>query len=362
MRRPKLVHFTGIESDEYIHIRASMTYSPHGKFEFLEEINYNLKEIVPTRPIQSLGLLSSDVFRLKVIGLTAEGQEITSRSFDSDPFGNFIFKMHQPESKKVTKLKLFETKSHPGLELLLGSFIPTKIKKPKKIVITDFDKTLVDTRYSTMKELYLSLRNPVSYFPPVDSSIELLQKFIQEDYQPFVVSASPHFYENAIRDWLYQRQIFTSNIFLKDYRNIFSFFEGELSTKDLKSQGFYKLNQIVNILLMTGIPDDLILIGDGFESDTLIYLTLAAILIGRYDPWTLWNNVKKEESFRLTNQQHFRFLSKFYQLKNMSDAHPRGNIQIYIRCKPYMLEELEQRTFNLDFATNLKHLVKYYVG
>lgn len=362
MSRPKLVHFTCIESDEYIHIRASMTYSSHGRFEFLDELNQNLKEIVPTRPIQSLGLLSSNEFRLKVIGLSGDDQDTFVRNFDSDSFGNFSFKIPQSEGARTVKLRLFEVKSHPGLELLIGSFIPTRIHTPKKILITDFDKTLVDTRYSTMKELYLSLRNPIQYFPPVESSIELVTGLIEEGFQPFVVSASPHFYENAIRDWLYKREIFTGNIFLKDYRSIFSFFEGDLSTKDLKSQGFYKLNNIVNILLMTGIPDDLVLIGDGFESDTLIYLTLAAVLIGRYDPWTLWNNIKREESFKLTNQQHFRFLSKFYQLKNMSDAHPRGKLKIHIRCKGHMLEGLENRVFNLDFANNLKHLVNYYVG
>jgi hypothetical protein len=362
MKRPKLVHFTSIESDEYIHIRASMTYSSHGKFEFLEELNQNLKEIVPTKPIQSLGLLSSNEFRLKVIGLTKDDKENTIRSFDSDSFGNFNFKIPQQEDSRAAKLKLFETHSHPGLELLIGSFIPTKIGSPKKIVITDFDKTLVDTRYSSLKELYLSLKNPVTYFPAVPSSIDLIQRLVDEKFQPFIVSASPHFYENAIRDWLYQHKIFTGNIFLKDYRSIFSFFEGDLSTKDLKSQGFYKLNSIVNILLMTGIPDDLALVGDGFESDTIIYLTLAAFLVGRYDPWTLWNQVKKEESFKLTNQQHFRFLSKFYQLKNMSDAHPQGKLKIFIRCKPHMLENLQKRTFKLDFANQLHHLVEYYVG
>jgi len=226
MRRPQLVHFTGIESDEYIHIRASMSYSSQAKFQILEELNQNLKEIVPTKPIQSLGLLSSNEFRLKVIGLTENDQESTVRSFDSDSFGNFNFKIPQPERGKAQKLKLFETKSHPGLDLLIGSFIPTKINTPKKILITDFDKTVVDTRYSTMRELFQSLRNPVSYFPAVESSIELVSGFIKEEYQPFVVSASPHFYENAIRDWLYQHQIFTGNIFLKDYRNFFSFFEG----------------------------------------------------------------------------------------------------------------------------------------
>lgn len=361
MRRPKLVHFTSIESDEYIHIRASMTYSSHGKFEFLDELNQNIKDIVPTKPIQSLGLLSSDEFRLKVVGLGEKDEEVSIRSFNSDSFGNFNFKFPQNEQKKARKLRLYETHSHPGLDLLIGSFIPTKIREPKKILITDFDKTLVDTRYSSLKEVYLSLRNPIHYFPPVETSIDLVRNFIKEDFQPFVVSASPHFYENAIRDWLYQRQIFTGNIFLKDYRNIFSIFEGDLSTKDLKSQGFYKLNNIVNILLMTGIPEDLVLIGDGFESDSIIYLTLAAILVGRYDPWSVWNNIKKEESFRLTNQQHFRFLSKFYQLNNMTEGKATGNLKIYIRCKPHMIDALRERTFKLDFANNLKHLIEYYV-
>lgn len=364
MRRPKLVHFSGIQSNEYIHIRASMSYSSHAKFDFLEEINQNLKEIaiVPTKPIQSLGLLSSNEFRLKVVGLDEKDREVMAKSYDSDTFGNFHFKVPLSGHSDVIKLKLFEIKSHPGLELLIGNFIPTRIREPKKILITDFDKTLVDTRYSTMRELFQSLRNPIQHFPPVESSISLIKDLLEEGHQPFVVSASPHFYENAIRDWLYQRQIFTGNIFLKDYRNIFSIFEGDLSTKDLKSQGFYKLNTIVNILLMTGIPDDLVLVGDGFESDTLIYLTLAAVLVGRYDPWIIWNSIKKEESFKLTNQQHFRFLSKFYQLKTMSDTRTPSSLRIYIRCKEENVKELRERVFNLDFANKLGHLVNYYLG
>jgi phosphatidate phosphatase APP1 len=309
-----------------------------------------------------MGLLSSNQFRLKVIGLSKDDQEVVTRYFDSDTFGNFHFKIPQTIENSVVKIKLFETQSYPGLELLIGSFIPTQIQNPKKIIITDFDKTLVDTKYSSLKELYLSLRNPIHYFPPVKESIDLVKSYIQQDFQPFILSASPHFYENAIRDWLYQRQIFTGNIFLKDYRNIFSFFEGDLSTKDLKSQGFYKLNTLVNILLMTGIPDELILVGDGFESDTIIYLTLGAVLIERYDPWTIWNLIKKEESFLLTNQQHFHFLSKLYQLKNMSDGHSRGKLKIFIRCKEPMLQQLNSRVFNLEFANKLKHLVTYYVG
>jgi hypothetical protein len=46
----------------------------------------------------------------------------------------------------------------------------------------------------------------------------------------------------------------------------------------------------------------------------------------------------------------------------MSDAHPKGSVQIYIRCKPHMLEKLQTRTFNMEFANHFKHLVHYYVG
>ncbi len=362
MNRPKLVHFISIQSDDYIHIRASMTYSHQAKFEVFEEIKKNFKDFVPTKPIQSLGLLSSNVFRIKVVGLNQNDQVCLMKQFDSDPFGNFNFKVLKPKDENDLKLKIFEIKTHPGLELLIGSFIPTKIKTPKKILITDFDKTLVDTRYSTIKELYLSLRNPIQYFPEVPSSMTLVHDYLKKDFSPFVVSASPHFYENAIRDWLYKRQIFTGNIFLKDYRNIFSLFEGELSTKDLKSQGFYKFDTIVNILLMTGVPDELILIGDGFESDTLIYLTIAAILVGKYDPWMLWNSVKTQEAFKLTNNQNVRFLTKLNQLKHLGLSRKPPQLKIYIRCKQHMIESLENQVFKLDYANQLKYLVHYYVG
>ena len=339
-----------------------MTYSHQAKLEVFEEIRKNFKDFVPTKPIQSLGLLTSNKFRIKVVGLDQHDQVTFIKQTDSDAFGNFNFRILKPKEKSDLKLKIFEIQTRPGLELLIGSFIPTKIKTPKKILISDFDKTLVDTRYSTIKELYLSLRNPIQYFPEVPSSMELVHGYIKKEFSPFIVSASPHFYENAIRDWLYKRQIFSGNIFLKDYRSIFSLFEGELSTKDLKSQGFYKLDTIVNILLMTGIPDELILIGDGFESDTLIYLTLAAILVEKYDPWMLWNSVKRQEAFKLTNQQHVRFLTKLNQLKHLGLSHKRPDLKIYIRCKQHMIENLQNQTFKLEYANQLKYLVEYYVG
>lgn len=360
MRRPKLVHFTAVDSDDYISVRASLSLSSGAKFPLLAQ---EISDIVPTRPIESLGLLSGQEFSLRILGFTQNGTEVYNKTFDSDSFGDFYFRIHQDQKREpITRLMAYETKLRPGLDLLIGSFIPLKVPTPKKIIITDFDKTLVDTRYHTMRELYRSLRSPLSDFPKIDNSITLVKDYIQQGFIPFIVSASPHFYENAIRDWLYQNQIFSSNIFLKDYRRVFSFFEGELGPKDLKIQGFYKLNHIVNILLMTGIPEELILVGDGFESDTIIYLTLSSMITRRQDPWVLWNMLKQEESFKLSNGQHFKFLSKFYQLNNLCEQTPKAKVKIHIRCREAMLKEWQTKKLNLDLFDQMKADVDFYLG
>jgi hypothetical protein len=362
-KRPRLVHFISILTDDFLSIRASLSVSTKAYFEFFDGATTALSQLLPTKPIESLGLLRSQEFRIKIVAFDENDQEILNRDFDSDSFGNFTIRIPlNPAAPVPRRVLVYESLSHPGVEVLLGSFIPQKLENPKKVIITDFDKTLVDTKYSSAREVMISLRNPVSYFPIVESSVDLFKKFVQEGYHSFIVSASPHFYENAIRDWLYQNGLFTGNIFLKDYRSIFSFFSGELSTKDLKNQGFYKLNQIVTILLMTGIPEDLILVGDGFESDTLIYLALASVLIDRADPWMVWNTLKEEEAFRLTNQQHTHFLSKFFQLKNLVSNKKRSKVSIYIRCKQDMVADWQQKSFPYDYLNRLKKHVTFYVG
>ena len=120
-----------------------------------------------------------------------------------------------------------------------------------------------------------------------------------------------------MRDWLYTRGIHPTGIFLKDYRKIFSLFDLELTAKDIKNQGIYKLGQLINILLMTGPPQDLALIGDNFELDPLIYLTLAMILRGNHRPWDIWNQLKQEEDFKLNKHQDADFLNKMYLLEGL---------------------------------------------
>lgn len=352
------MNFAAIASDEQISIKASVTDSYTPLIEKQQR-----KKSAPTSPIQSIGLISSDEFRIKIEGMNEKQERVYSREFDSDRFGLFDLKIPaKVAQEEITRLQIYETSYRPGLEILMGTFLPYKIQVPKKIVICDFDKTLVDTKYSTAYEVYQSLRKPLNYFPTVKKSVDLLFEQIDCGFQPFILSASPHFYENAIRDWLYQNKIYAGNIFLKDYRNIFSFREGILTTKDVKRQSFYKLNQMVDILLMTGVPKELVLIGDSFESDEFIYLVLASILRGRQDPWQVWNLVKKEESFNLTTKQNFHFLTKFYQLGELVKKTPVKDLKIHIRCLDSNIENMRQRTMPFDFIEKEKFAVSYYIA
>lgn len=154
--------------------------------------------------------------------MTEDRAEIFKKSIDSDSVGNFYFKIPLNEStNKIKTIQVYETSYAPGMELLVGSYFIYTIQDPKHIIISDFDKTLADTRYSTTSDVYKSLSSPVEVFPTLDKSVEKIKRFIDEGYHPFILTASPHFYEEAIRDWLYQHKIFSAGIFLKDYRQIF---------------------------------------------------------------------------------------------------------------------------------------------
>lgn len=356
MKRPYLVHFVAIESDEHINVRASVSLKEQRALALL--IDKDITKFSPTAPLESLGLLSSHEFTLRLIGYNEQHERVFAKNYDSDSLGNFDIKFIRSINQiKIHHLEVFEIKTSPGVQFNLGTFIPIKIENPKKIIISDFDKTLVDTRYHTFKELMLSLRKPLSYFPSIQPSINLFKSYIDQGYQPFILTASPHFYENAIRDWLYSNQIFTAGIFLKDYRKLFSLFEEDLTSRDIKSQVFYKLNHLVNILLMTGLPDELVLVGDGFESDTLIYLTITSLLNDSTDPWIVWNKLKQEQHFSLNTKQISRFLSKFYQLETLKEQKSKKiKIKIHIRCKDINLKP----TIKIDFLNNHRDKVEFY--
>lgn len=363
MKRPHLVHFLAIITDDSINIKASITLK-----ENVMAQNLDIDIPTPKFPIQALRLLNAYQFTLKIVGVSKDLKEIYKKSYESDSFGNFNFKIPLTEDRKnIEILQLYETKKKPGLELHLGTYIPNRIFSPKKIIICDFDKTLVDTKYSTTKEVYRSLTRSLEENPTVMSSVEILQRHIRIGHHPFILSASPHFYEDSIRDWLYKNNIFSAGIFLKDYRHFFSFLDGELTTKDLKLQGLYKLNHLLDILLMTGIPDELVLMGDNFESDPAIYLMLSKILMEDIDPWVIWNEVKEQDIFQLKKKQNSQFLNKIYQLDNLlirkkkeKNNQKKIVIKIYIR-KRFPTDQL-MAPQNFEKQKKLLNLIEMYDG
>jgi len=352
MKRPNLVHFLAIKTDDHIAVRASCTMK-----EWKGPGSVDLSALTPKFPIQDFRLLKSSQFQMKLVGLDEFQNEIFKKSYDSDSFGNYSFKIPLDEQrKKIKVLQAYEIKKRKGLELHLGSFIPLVIEgNNKKLIICDFDKTLVDTKYSSTKEVYNSLTKPMSSFPTVQNSVSIIRSYINKGFHPFILSASPHFYEDSMRDWLYQNKIFTAGIFLKDYRRIFSLTEGELTPKDLKIQGLYKLNHLLDILIMTGIPEELVLMGDNFESDPVIYLTLEKVLSKEVDPWKMWKALKKNPAFQFNRKQNAQVLSKFYQLGSMVKANEKkAHVKIFIRKKT---DEVKLNlSSDYQFSTNLIEL------
>ena len=338
MKRATFVNFLSIMTNRHLRVRASVTMKEtKGLVSSLKKFPFGInKEIFKPRfPIQAYRLFNRYQFKIKLVGLDQNRESVYSKEFVSDEFGDFRFKIPlDKESQKITALQIYEMSSKECSEVHLGTFIPLKIKNPKKIVICDFDKTLVDTQYSTTREIYHSLTSPLESFPRVTQSIRLLESFIDEGYHPFIVSSSPHFYEWAIRDWLYQNKIFTAGIFLKDYRRIFHFFEKELTSKDIKNQGTYKLNCLLDILLMTGAPHEILLIGDNFESDPLIYSSLIKLLKEKPEPRQYWDFLKKLQAFPMNRKQNSQLLNKLYDFSNqIKDFKENIHIKAYIRRK-----------------------------
>lgn len=361
MKRPKLVHFFAITNDEYISIRASVTMHEN------PNRNIDLKKINPPRfPIQGIRLMNAHVFFVKIVGLDSDQNEVYHKTYQSDSFGNFHFKIPlTQETSKINILQIYDVRTNPGLELHLGTYIPIKISRPIKVIISDLDRTLVETPSTSLKEVYNSLTRPLKDFPIINESIEIMKQYVDKGFHPFILSASPHFYEDAIRDWLYAKKIYTAGIFLKDYRQVFSVIEGHLYPKDLMVHGLYKLNQLLNILLMTSIPDELILMGDNYETDPLIYLTLATILEDNLDPWVIWDKVKTHKSFRLTSKQNSQILNKIHQLSNMLSVKRQNagsdklvNLKIYIRKK--VETENDSINISLDLLEKKMHLIERY--
>jgi hypothetical protein len=116
---------------------------------------------------------------------------------------------------------------------------------------------------------------------------------------------------------------------------------------------------------MTGIPDELVLMGDNFESDPIIYLTLAKILRDNVDPWVIWNSIKEQDIFQLKKNQNSQFLNKIYQLDNLISRknkkfNQKTKIKIYIR-KRFKNDELSLSD-NYKRQKKLIDLIEMYDG
>jgi len=357
MKRAQLVNFLAVKTDDSLAIRANLTMR-----ENIYSAARKLERFAPRFPIQAYKLLNAYQFKVKILARNEEHQILFSREFESDSYGGMNIKIEGKEIHDVEKLEIFEIGKNPGLEILLGNFIPIKITGSRKLIICDFDKTLVDTKYSTPEEIYKSLTSPLHHFPTVEESVKIAKDYIEEGYHPFILSASPHFYEDAMRDWLYANDIYSAGIFLKDYRKIFSIFEGDLTPKDLKVQGIYKLNHLLDITHMTGVPDEIVLMGDNFESDPLIYLTYNELLQGRSEPTMLWNRLKDYEAFKLSTKQNSLLLNKIFQLNDLIKRSKKTpNVKIYIRKKGKedSLRIPEQFSYGIEkidlYETSLTH-------
>ncbi len=354
MKRAHAVHFLAVVTDDWLGIRASLTMK-----ENIYSTGEKLQKFSPSFPIQAYRLLNAYNFKMKVVIKDEDLNIIHEEEFESDSYGTFQLKIpinsrKIDPNKKIHIVEAYETGKIQGLDMLIGTYIPLNLQGPKKFIICDFDKTLVDTKYSTPEEIYYSLTSPLNTFPTLDESIDILKGYLSEGFHPFILSASPHFYENAIRDWLYANDIYTAGIFLKDYRRVFSMLDSDLSPKDLKVQGIYKLGHLLDIMYMTGVPEELVLMGDNFESDPIIYLTFYELFYGDKEPRQIWQNLKSSESFKLNHKQNSLVLNKIFQLSDIiKRSGKKPSIKIFIRkkAKETTLKLPPEMTFKTDVVT-----------
>jgi phosphatidate phosphatase APP1 len=353
MKRPYLISFFAIASQGITSVRCSIALQDVQ--EFVRE------EPVISSPYQFMSLFPQHQFKIKIVGLNENNEEVYSRIYETESYGLLNTKFASSiGGQEITKIQIYEIKYRRGIDLLLGTSLVFKLQENFKLIISDFDKTLVDTKYSSPREVYLSLRKPLSFFPTVQASVDLIKEYMAKGHHPFILSASPHFYEKPFRDWLYQNDIYSSFVFLKDYSKLLSWTESELSIKDIKKQGFYKLNHLVDILLMTGIPDELVLVGDGFESDLIIYLVLRSILVENIDPLSVWRSVKGLKSFQFNTKQQSHFITKFYQLAGKRNQSPPRNVEIYIRCLQDQIEAIKHKELGISFMDRQRQKVHFY--
>ena len=131
-----------------------------------------------------------------------------------------------------------------------------------------------------------------------------------------------------------------------------------LKFKDVLAQGFYKLDHLLNIVFMTNIPDHLILFGDNYDVDHIIYLVFAHVMKNNSDPWSIWKSVKDNSCFKLTSKQDSIFLENLYHVSNLLNKYgKKPEVVIYIRKS-----KKETNWANLPSIINLSDFEINYIN
>ncbi len=323
--RPYIINSTAIVYQNNLGINISV--APQNSAQFLNK-KVNLQE---KSPMQNFQIFKTRNFILEMLLKDEFENVIFKFKFNTDRFGYSSFKVELPDHLKEKKYFIISFLEHGNLGIthFLGSIAPFFLDDPLKILICDFDKTLVDTSYKTISDVYSSLTMPTRNFPTVTEALSLFKQYIHQGYSPFILSASPHFYVKSINEWLQGKGIFPLGIFLKDYRQILSPFFGLLGLKDLTNQGVYKLTGLLEILLITGIPKKLVLMGDNFESDPLIYQIFAEVLNSDKTTEELLTKIKRIPTFSLTDAQYLALYDKISSIK--SQKQDNVEIEVLIR-------------------------------
>lgn len=334
MRRVYLENLISVKGPSGLFIKGTLFYrKTKGPLPFARTLPL---------PIKNLDLLSKGHFFLTIELFDHQNLLIRKISTPTNNFGNFHLFLDDVNYKNLKYITIYERSKRPGIEINLGTYIPQEFTNSKGIIISDFDKTLVDTQYSTIKQIWRSLTQNLNSYPNVNQGIERLKKHINSDLSPIILSASPHFYYQGIRNWLYNHSIYTAPIFLKDYRSIFGSSSIELYPKDFSKQGIYKLMQLMDIVIITSFPEKIVLIGDNHEDDLLIYLHLKEIICSGKKPTEFIDKLRGSIEFKAKEEQLSLIYQKAYfiysRLKNKRPVDVKIEIREITKKAPLQLK------------------------
>jgi phosphatidate phosphatase APP1 len=325
MKTVQTLQLVGIKNHQSININLSLFYSS--------------KTLASCkRPLDGIFLFSKNLFKLNIIFKNAQNKTIDNFPCTTDNYGNlsksfaFTLSPHLQDCFQVEIVDLASKRSLHTLRLL-------NLQEQNRVVICDFDKTLVATKYSNATEIINNLMTTIPDSYKIQKSIDILKKTISEGHHSFILSASPHFFAPTIKKWLERSKIPITGIFLKDFRPLLSKKLKFLTFSLFTNQVYFKIKSIINILSLTGVPKELVLIGDDYESDHEIYLWIKQILAHNIDFQFL-------NKWKLNSDNKLHLKNKF--LKLMSDRpEQKTKVTIHIRTtKPIGKDGLDIHSIN----------------